>query len=813
MIYGTRVKGLISAIIIALFIPACLVGCGKIKKEETPPTTTTSASEEIKIPEAPSEPIVDVGNAQPQGQSTTIINNYVPAQQGAPAGWSIPLGGIIGSLAAGAGTGPFGSNPPPVASSGGGTGGIVVYSVGFIPDNAAGYVNTVDVGQMGKISALFANKFGEAKDLNIKLYVNNDLVVDEVRSVAAYTNGVYATPPTAPPVARSYALRLSIDPVGDEDPSDNSASSTLTALPPPAGSIDLSGSRINFVDDTGALINQTTVGQPGKITMVIFNSGPATAINVPVQAMDGERFAGGSVVASVQPNQDTNAPSVPYTFITPGLHTLRLRVNPSNDPPETNANNNETCSFQVNVLPAGGQPGVVDGIQLRWKRTPQLLVGSFSDTEPRNFTAPIGEKFCIRDTIVNNGREPSGDFKMKFIAAPGARPGTEFTSTTRVSIPSSGSMYEFTPWLYYERPGTYDVAMTIDPDNSLRGGPDTQTCRVTVRPLNAEELRRPNLATDELKLFMPTGSEEIHETVTGQQIKISANLKNTTANNVANAKIAFLYDDEQPIVDTILSVAPNSTTRVLASHVFRDPGPHRILMRIDPEGTTIPNELYTWDNVSFNNITIAAAQTQGPAPAPLRLAASAKPDVIATDIGFIPNGERDYMDEVTAGRKGSIYAVYDNTTADDIRNLKVQIRVDGQVVREAVKPYLRKGERATISVSDYWFNKGRHKMNLLVDPDNTLKESKENNNNVGHYITAVARQQPRNYDTPVNYTGFFDPFKHIDTPSGGTTTPPSTYTPPRVYTSGGVDQGSSSTSTTTTTTTKKTAYTVKPLGK
>ena len=841
-------KGFISAIVIVFFLSVSVVGCGKGKKEEIPSSAATSASEDIKIPEPPGEPIIETGDGQQQAPvqqnqpdqqvpyqqpagGNVIVNNY-PSSSGLNSNvfGAIPWWALRGGNTLVPGLG----NPPPGMPQVESTGGIIVYSVGFIPDGSNQYASETEIGQRGTLYGFFANQYDTAKILHGVITVNGNTERDDNVLVPAYATRGFTKPYTFPSIG-SHKLQFSIDGLSDADRARNVAGNEVMVIPVPVGpgagggqaavgSKDIVAVSVGFKPDgSDDWVQSARVGQQGMLQGYVRNNFPEGK-NVKVALGHFDVLVRQDVVY-IEP-QSSYLFEKPFSFPRAESYMLIIAVNQDDAIREEGPGvaDNNMASSQFVATAADDLPN------LTWRP-----LNSFVETDDAGHQTiirgspahvKIDQRFRMNSEVLNTGGAPSEACVVA--AKPVNMANMEQFDNIEYPVDAlqsgQGQCVSSGGWFCYTKPGDYTIKMIVNESGAVQESnraDNVQEFHFVADPLSPEEANKPNMKALFL-LIWNTDERVIESTITGQPIKIYARVKNTGPVDINNAKVVIMdLTTNETLHDELVTLIPGIDKSINIDHAFTTAGPHEIAVKIDPDGDTIRNERNRDDNEAHDTVTVGLGQTQGSGPAPLRLAATPKPDAIATDIGFIPDGERDYMEEVTAGKKGTIYAVYDNTTAADIRNLKVQVRVDGQIVRDSVKTYLRKGERGTISISNYWFNTGRHKMNLILDPDSTLTEFNENNNNVGHYITAVRRQQPRNYNTPANYTGFFDPFKHVDTPGNGGSTPPPTTTPPTykpprttpTFTTYGGDQGSSSSGTATTTTAKKkTPFTVKGLG-
>ena len=840
-----RVRGLISASMVFFLLSACLIGCGsKGKKEEAPPSSTSPSPENIKIPEPPGAPIIETVPGQPEGpvmqgqpvQGTpyqqpsggnVVVNNYPPSSGATSSVFgAIPWWALWG----GSTLAPSFGNPPPGAPPVESTGGIIVYNVGFIPDGSNQYAAQTDVGQHGILYGFFANKYDTAKDLRGVLSVDNSVQKDETVLVPAFSTRGFTQPYVFPTIGR-HKLWFTIDGLSDADRTRNVATYDIMVVPVPVGpgggqaavnQKDVVAVSVGFKPDgSDGWAQSAKVGQQGVLQGYIDNNFPV-GINVAVKLGYFDTLVRGDTVY-IEPHARYLFEK-PFSFPRAENYMLIISVNQDNAVHEEGPGvaDNNMASLPFVVTNADNLP------DLTWK-----VWNRFVDTDDSGHQTIIREspvhvkvdqRFRMTDDVVNCGGAPSGPCTV--VARPTSMAHVESLDNTECPVRAldpGQAQSASSGWFCFTKPGDYTIKLVVNEAGAAQesnADNNAEEFHFVADPLPPEDVNKPNLKAIEVTFYTPVGGRVINETITGQNVLITGDIKNTGPVPVPGGVVVMedKADGSNLTTQTLEGVLdPDNSIRISAEKIFTTAGPHEIWLKIDPDGTSIPNERNKTpgDNCAWKTIIVGLGQTQGRGPQ--RLAASAKPDAIATDIGFIPNGERDYADVVTAGKKGTIYAVYDNTAAQDIRNLRVQVLVDGRIIRDSVKTYLRKGERGTISVSNFWFNEGRHKMNLILDPNNELPESNKQNNNVGHYIDAVPRQQPRNYSTPTGFPGLFNPSVHTGTNDGGGTPTPPTYTPPTTptFTTYGGDQGSSSSTTSTGTFTKKKTpkLTVKGLGK
>lgn len=251
----------------------------------------------------------------------------------------------------------------------------------------------------------------------------------------------------------------------------------------------------------------------------------------------------------------------------------------------------------------------------------------------------------------------------------------------------------------------------------------------------------------DIPAFWRTGGHVSNIADVGQSGVIKFNVSNRSGHD-ANAVIANLVVTKP---DGSILINKNWTVDVpvhatvpleIAVPALQPAGTYKMEVQVDNTPPYKTSDTDRPNNYSSHGFTVMAPRTASVSGGGEKML-TRLPDSRSIDIGFIPNGARDYLDEVYQGEKGSLYGAYDNNSDIDINNLKVDILVDGQIIRESVKPLLKAHESADFKVSNYWFNAlGTHNVSLIIDPDNQIKEINEKNNRVSHTINVKPRQRP-----------------------------------------------------------------------
>jgi len=654
------------------------------------------------------------------------------------------------------------------------------------------------------------------------------------------------------------------------DPSGNHMEKTIHVLaagqappqPPvaPAVGPDLLWTQDEILDTQGNHVNEPIVGVPVNFSdLIVNNSGIAVdSINVTV-SMDGgviNPFPN----LTCEPHGPLRIRTLNYVFNAPGDHTLSLDILSCN-PPEVGeaaspASNHK--EIPIHVLAAGQAPqapaGDIIAVKLRFIEYPEAILtdhttvghkGSLGFWAKNTFVNPVDiylnmtdGPITIYDGPLNNLRP--GEYVYQF--------DYKFTTAGQHNVVANIRLVNSQ---VAEDPNTNTANCPVLvgdhlPPTATPVGSNLPTVEVVptgggvgvmetnpTHPWTAER-RGPKCDLEVSQpTFWGTGYNVGNEAEVGDTGNIKFNISNKSgkaAPGVTAKLVVTIKETGRKWIDTSWPVdLPVGAS--IPENIRISPLPQAGTYRMDVEIDTDPHktdDTKRSNNTSYHGFTVFERGHFGTGTVQSRQTAAEgdsgrgekmlkrEPDARAGDIGFIPNSARDYVDEVYQGEKGSLYGVFYNDSDVDIKNLKVQILVDGRVIRNSVKMLMKAGESASFKFSNYWFNTlGSHKVSLIVDPDNQIKELDEKNNRIGHTVNVIPRPRPRatTYDNSgaAALSGFLGTLgKGKGTGGGGPA--PSVYTPPATprVTTTVVDQGGSSG-----TTTKKTAptFTTKGLGK
>ena len=672
-------------------------------------------------------------------------------------------------------------------------GDIIARSVVFTPDGGQGPANQVNVGTAGTVGATIDNKFNQAVTFKLLVTGNGATLIDNPAMTLQATSQTVAPAPTTLNQAGPYNLVVTITPAAGtpaEDPGNNTATATVNvgAPPPPvppgpAAAGDIIAQRIDFEELPEARwTNQTTAGHDGLFCFWINNTF-ANPVDINLKLTDGPHtiFDGpinGVPIGSIGQN-------FTYTFTEIGPHNVVGTIRPVNPAVAEDPGNN-TANLPVLIgLSVPPPPGAVPG---------DLIAQSVGFVRERtnDYVRRVteGDRCFIRAVYFNTSNR-AGDVNVS-LTLNGRQSGDSQNGVHARA--NSQEIFDTVPKPM--TPGFYTVKFTISPGAvgalQNRSGNDDAFGNIMVDPLNPPAQpptggavpAGSNLPTVTLNTAGPTSgvmtTDPTHPWQVAPRCDLGVSMPElwVATHNVSN----FAYPGESGVIkfnafnlsgqdappvtvklvvtnpdgsnfmnepQTVTLPANTTLPMAITTPPFRQLRAYKMEVEIDNASPYQVDDPARANNYSHHGFTVmpqeaARSSEGGGSGMEEKMLKRGGPDACATEIGFIPNGANDYLDEVYQGEKGSLYGVYENNSDVDIKNLKVQILVDGQVIRESVKKLLKARESVSFKFSNYWFNAlGRHKVSLIVDPDNQIKELDEKNNNVGHMINVIPRPRPR----------------------------------------------------------------------
>jgi hypothetical protein len=190
--------------------------------------------------------------------------------------------------------------------------------------------------------------------------------------------------------------------------------------------------------------------------------------------------------------------------------------------------------------------------------------------------------------------------------------------------------------------------------------------------------------------------------VPGDNVTIGNVVKND-GDAVANITVEFGMDGIKISDRVFATIGAGAQKSMSFSWTATTPGPHEIYMKVDPANIVV--ETNENDNIATTIIQVAS----GAQPPDLNWNTSVTPSPLS------PN----------AGENTGIIANF-NLNTGTVNNLKVKATIDGSPVWEKIYPTVNVG---STGISFNWIAvEGSHQISVILDPDNTIVESYENNN-------------------------------------------------------------------------------------
>jgi subtilase family serine protease len=623
----------------------------------------------------------------------------------------------------------------------------------FTPEGTQGPCVQTGVGQRGTISAAVFNA-GSADASNVSGHIE----VDDV-NVGELNFPAVAAGRESDPSSVAYAfnmpgrrmMRLCINPSLSESNTDNNSDLTSSVtvsdvqvqpvsqpsqLPPQAqvqtsSAIDLTGSRLYFMPDNSAQpALQTTVGQPGAINAAVYNYGSSTAFDVPVRVTDNGVFAGESTVLSVPPGQESQAYPIPYSFNSAGMHTLRLIVNPLNNPAETYLCNNSNLSINIDVL-QGQQPPTT------LSPAPDIDCTNlhFIDLQTgRSVTdAVVGQRGFVFVSLFNDSDSAASDVRYHISVD-----GNDYPAETVPNI-AARSVYpkSYEP-IAFDRPGVHSVGVFVDPvkdpatgnivEQSI--GNNSRVITINVSPQAPDEPAG-EPADDRSAVsavfvgFVPENNghlDFVSSTEAGRLGYIVARVGNSAAHPLNNANFDVIVNGTR-IGGGPASIGARTYIQPLYPHTFPSPGNYLIELKI-PNATNP-------DNIATSTIEVVRSGMS-----------MIRSELTYRPIQFIPNGSACPVTRTFVGRKGRIVAHVVNCSTSPASHIPVELKLDGRTIAAGTID-LRPMETKPFTVPDYCFDTaGSHVLSLSIDTPEHRRSERDPNNNETSTTIEVGTPHP-----------------------------------------------------------------------
>ncbi|MCA9064391.1 MAG: hypothetical protein KDA96_15075, partial [Planctomycetaceae bacterium] len=434
---------------------------------------------------------------------------------------------------------------------------------------------------------------------------------------------------------------------------------------------------VNFYTNNGLVgVSDSTpiVNSPVTVQARIYNSGGDDfSGTTDVHFYDGDTLIGTRSIAGLA-SQESVVVSISPTFTSPGIHTLTAVVDEAALVAESVETDNRG-TVQINVL----------------NNVPDLTATDliFSDTTPVNT-----DSVSITAKIVNQGGSSATAVQVQFFD------GAELIGAAAVPIVAGDGGVAFaTVSTVFATAGVHEITVVIDPDSLINEIDETNNSRTESIIVHAPT---PDLVSSPVSLSNATP-------LAGETVTISMPVSNSGEAAAASFVVEFRKDGVLFDTVTVATLAAGESTIIAASTTFSVVGPHVVTVTIDPDQQV----------TELSELNNSASRT-------LQVLATPLPDLRIDGTEFSLSDSNPLAGEtvtVTVPIRNAGLATADSVTA--------QLQIDGVVVgsASAVPDSIAAGQSATWTLQfTAPAGDGFHLLEIVVDHDNVIGESNENNN-------------------------------------------------------------------------------------
>jgi subtilase family serine protease/subtilisin family serine protease len=489
--------------------------------------------------------------------------------------------------------------------------------------------------------------------------------------------------------------------IAEEDENDNEATNTLPVNPAPMANLVVLRSSIGFNP------RQPAAGEPVTVTVTVQNQGAMVAQNVVVQLLDisdGEPLPVGNTITipSIAPGGAAvvemlydywNEPGV-KDALAPGERTLRVVVDPSNFVLETDETDNRATAI-VTYTPA---------------YAPNLIVtaGNIGFLPPE----PVaGELVTVTVTVLNAGSAPATDVLVQFVDVTdgGAEP-----IGAKQTIPLILAGRNATTSVTYDttnKVGERRIRVVADPHMILPETAEDDNEAVTV--LRVADAALPNLTITPANIGFNTTTAQPGEIVT-----VTATIVNNGSGPAENVVVQF-------VDATNNSGAPIAANQVISSIPAGSAGSAQIIF--DTSGYS--DEVDVQVVVDPNNLIVEQDENDNRANGSIDVATPAIANLVirSTQIGFDPG-------EIGLEGTATIYATVLNDGGAAVGEVVVHFLdvTDGGSTPISEPQTISEIGAMSSGIAQVTYNVpfggSDRKIEVVVDPNNTIVESSESDN-------------------------------------------------------------------------------------
>jgi subtilase family serine protease len=499
--------------------------------------------------------------------------------------------------------------------------------------------------------------------------------------------------------------------VAESNDRDNEATVGMTIESAPAPNLRV------LAENIGLDPPNPMAGRGLQIAVTVLNDGTAAAENVAVQFMDfthGESTPIGvvQIIEHIPPGASSVAQETYTLPDEPGERRLRIVVDPDNTVAESDESDNRaTVPIVVAPAPAANL------------RILESNIG-FSDPAPT-----AGEAVTITATILNMGSAPARDVLVQFIDATGG--GTEpiGAKQTITAILDGSSATASVGYDTTDKAGSRVIRVMVDPhttipENNETDNQATKTLSVAAAPL-------PNLTVPEANLTFGSAGQP-SSLAEGEVVVIFATVINNgpaPAHNVVVQFVDATNGEQIPIGanQTIDAIEAGSSSLVQVSYdAAGKAGDREIRVVVDPNNLVA--EMNESDNERTNTLEVT------PAPAPNLV-------MKTENIGFSP-GAPDAGTPVTllatVRNEGSVAATEVRVQFIDSTQIGLALPIGETQLVDAIPP----GSSALVQVVYSPSAEGDRTIEVVVDPNNTIAETKETDNSAKRTLKTAVSSTP-----------------------------------------------------------------------
>ncbi|GIV78085.1 MAG: hypothetical protein KatS3mg050_2479 [Litorilinea sp.] len=546
--------------------------------------------------------------------------------------------------------------------------------------------------------------------------VGPPLTIDQIPAGGAGTVQTrYETAGRALGASGERQLRVVVDPnnfIPETDETDNRTTRTLTVTPAQAPNLVVLANNVGFHPAN------PSEGQAVTLTVTVLNTGAMDAEDVLIQFVDAtnggaEPIGAKQTIARIPAGQSGTAQVVYETTGKAGDRRIRVVADPHATIAETDERDNEAVKV-LRVLPPA-MPNLV-------MRAENI---GFKPVDPTT-----GQAVTVTATVLNVGAAPAQNVVVQFVDA--TNNGTTPIGASQIiaEIPAGGSGRA---QIVYDTgrmgaAGDRKIQVIVDPNNQIVESDENDNRAVAT--LKVAALPAPNLVirSDQIGFEPPRPNA-------GDTVQIYATVRNSGGQAANDVTVQFLDVTGSGAVpigspQTVATILPGSSALFQTSYELANGGNRKIQVVVDPNNTVA--ESNEGDNSATATLNLAELPEANLA-------------VLADNILFTPASP-------IVGDQVTVHAIILNNGAADVSDVVVQFSdVTGSdpqpIGPPQVIPAIPAGSSATAQVLYDTASRGQgapgeRTIQVTVDPNNLIPESRESDNSAKKSFTVTAAPRP-----------------------------------------------------------------------